>query len=458
VKTNLIEESMCKRILELEIPADKAAEERRNVVGKLRKNVALPGFRVGRAPVGLLERRFREAINQEVLEHLGAEAIKQAFEDVKVSPVGEPELLEQTYEDGQPIQLKISFEVMPDVEMKEYRGLDVEFEPVEFEDGMVDRELANLQQRHANLIQVTDRPVAEGDFATVDYRIIPADQPDEPITRENTPLLVRDGMPYSALALELKGMSTGEEKATDMEFPEDYFESQVAGQKARVEITLKDIREKQLPELNDDFAKSVGEYATLADLRDHLSREIKKDLEGRNRKNMERLVLRRLNRDYEFDVPDNMVNNLFREHASSMVGEMMQYGMSADQIRGMDWDKMRDERKSELQDRVREFILLQNIIQKEGIEVSDEEMEAEFQTMAEQSQVPVEELKQRLVREEGALDRLRSDLKVQKALNILIETAVVKKPEPGAETETTDPVAEEAPPPADTAEGDKTEK
>ncbi|MBN2432270.1 MAG: trigger factor [Acidobacteria bacterium] len=431
---------MCKRILELEIPADKAAEERRNVIGKLKKNVALPGFRVGRAPVGLLERRFREAINQEVLEHLGAEAIKQAFEEVKVNPVGEPELLEQTYEEGRPIQLKIAFEVMPDVEMKDYRGLDVEFEAIQFEEAMVERELAKLQQQNTNLIPVTDRPVAEGDFATVDYTLIRADNPAaEPVTRENTPMLVREGMPYSILALELKGMSAGEEKEAEIAFPEDYFDSQIAGHQAKVMFTLKDIREKQVPELNDDFAKSVGEFATLDSLRDHISAEIKKDLDRKNRQNLERAVLRRLNRDYEFDVPDNMVNNLFREHASSMVGEMMQYGMNADQIRGMDWEKLREERKTELQARVREFILLQNIIQKEGIEVSDDDMEAEFVKMAEQDLSQVDELKQRLVREEGALDRLRSDLKVQKAMDILMESVNLKAP---TVPETAEPEAE----------------
>jgi trigger factor len=177
----------------------------------------------------------------------------------------------------------------------------------------------------------------------------------------------------------------------------------------------------------------VGEYATLDDLRNHIVTEIKNDLEEKNRRNLERAVLHRLNLDYDFDVPDNMVNNLFREHASSMVGEMMQYGMSADQIRGMDWDRMRDERKSELQARVREFILLQNIIEKEGIEVIDEDMEAEYEKMSGQSQLPVEEIKQRLVREEGAIDRLRSDLQVRKAMSLLVDAAKIKEPAPETE-------------------------
>ncbi len=439
MKTNLIEESLCKRVLELEIPADKAEEERHKVVGKLRKMAAVPGFRQGKAPVVLLERRFKEAIDQEVIENTVPDAIKTAMEELKVNPVGEPELMEKMYNPGEPIQLKIAFEVMPEVELKDFDGLEVPYEDESFSDEMVEKELDRMRHSRAEMVPVSDRPAQKGDFVLVDYDAH-LEGHDEPVHQDNAFMIVDENLSYSLVSMQLEGASTGEEKELEIEFPADYYDRQLAGHKGKLNIKINEIKERKLPELTDELAREMGEFESLEDLRQKITDDIRQGVEDQNRQGLERAVLDQWVKQYDFEVPHSLVDAAFREEAGSTVDQLMKMGMAPDNIRQMDWRKIREGKTEQLEARVREMILLNKIVENDNIEVTDDEVEAEISQIAERAQQPVEEVKKQLIRDENSIDNLKSNLKFRKAVDKLI--AAAKVVEPAVEEEITEASAE----------------
>jgi trigger factor len=424
VKATIVEEGACKRILSLEMPVDEVEPIRQKVIAEMKKIAMVPGFRPGRAPVGLLERRFKSAILQEIMEKALEEHLPGALEETKVQPLGKPELVKWDYDFGQPLTISLGFEVMPPLELKEYKGLAVEYAPEPFDESAVDRELDRIVQTFSRFEDVTDRPVAKKDLVEVslDAEI---DGQDAPVHEDSLVMMVDENLPYSLAALPLEGLAVGGERELDLEFPEDYYDKRFAGKHARWKVTAKSARQRIVPELDDEFVKTLGEYQTVAQLRERVEHDLRHAHEHDNRRTLENRVIDALLAGYEFEVPQVLVNAAFEGEAGGAIRNLMARGYSEDDIRRMDWSKIREDQAAKMQQMVRQYIILDKIAEKEGIAVTDEDVEREIVHMAEHDGRPVEDIKKALVRDGKAMDRIKSDLKVQKTVKFLIDAARV---------------------------------
>jgi trigger factor len=442
VKATIVEEGACKRILNLEMPAEEVEPIRQKVIAEMKKIAQVPGFRPGRAPVGLLERRFKTAILQEIMEKALEEHLPGALEEAKVQPLGKPDLVKWEYELGQPLTVSLGFEVMPPFELKEYKGLAVEYAPADFDQASVDQELQRILQTFVRFDEVTARPVQRKDLVEVAVDAAVAGQ-EPPVHDASVVMMVDESLPYSFAALQLEGMKAGETRELDLKFPEDYYDKRFAGKDVRWKATVKSIRERVVPELNDEFVKTLGEYETVAQLRERLEHDLQHSHEHANQRALENKVLEALVKAYDFSVPEVLVHAAFQGEAGGAVRNMMARGYSENEIRKMDWDKIREDQWGRMQQMVRQYTILDRIAEQEKIDVADEDVEKEIAHMAMHEGRPVDEFKQALIRDAKALDRIKSDLKVQKTVKFLVDAAQIEAPQ--AAPEAAAPAAEEKP-------------
>ena len=432
MKATLVEENGCLKTLDLEFPVEEVEPARQKVIKETRKIAQVPGFRPGRAPVGLLERRFKAAIHQEMLEELLKENLPKALEEQKLVPIDKPELKSKEYDFGGPLKATVTFEALPQVELKEYRGLEVKFKPQEFEEKLVDAELERLRQMRSKLTDVTDRPVARLDFVDADFEATFADG-SEPVTQAHAMLAVEEGLSYSLMSLQFENMTAGEEKELDLEFPADYYDTRLAGKAAHLKIRINTVKSRVTPALDDAFAKSVGEFEDLGALRSQLDQNLRAMVEHQNRQRLGRKVIDALVAGYDFPVPKAMADAAFQDSMQSVVYDMAQRGMTDEQIRHLPWDEYRESSSDNLAKRVRELILLGEIATKENIVISDEELEQVIAGEAERHKVPLAEFKQRLTRQEDRLESMKRELRLEKATRLLVDAAVVSEPTPEEE-------------------------
>lgn len=429
MKTNLIQESACRRVLEIEIPADLVTAERQDVMQRMLKVAAVPGFRPGKAPRGMLEKRLKPAIDQEVIENLVPKALQDAMEEYKVSPVGEPRLVRSDYEQDGALQIVIGFEVIPEVEPKEYRGLEVPFKAVEFKDDMVDRELERLRLERTELSPVEGRVAAEGDLVVLDAEIDPEGSPVEKL--EALTMMVKPGLPYSVISLAAAGMEIGTEKQVDVEFPEDYYQKNLAGKKGKITLRLNSIKEQRLPELDDEFARSIGEFDTLDQLRARITEAIRKGIENDNKAARERRTVDKLVDAYDFDVPVALMDMVFRDRTRSTVNRMMEQGFHADHFRKVDWNSVREQETPNLARAVREMIILERISELEKLTVTEEDVQAEVARMAAEYEESEDVIRKQLLGDERSVEGFREHLRMSKVVDLLTSTAKYVEPPAG---------------------------
>lgn len=434
MKVDIIEEGQCQRLVQLELPPEKAEEQRLKTMADLRKKAVVPGFRPGHAPASLLARRFKAAIVQEVIEKLLPEAIHEVLAEHKLHPVGEPVLRESKYEFGGPIQAAIAFEIVPEVTLQEYRGLEVEFAPTPFSEEFVDQELNHLRERHADLRPVENRPIQLNDYAEVDFDAT-AEGLTEPIHQDNKFMMVAEETAHAPIALQLVGMTPGEIKEIDLDMPDTYLDKKLAGKRVHLRLKLNGFKEEVLPPLDDEFARNAGKHESLDDLRNHIRGEVEKAVEQMNRNGLERRVVDKMLEGYDFDIPSSMADALFKGKAESMIGNLMHHGLKEEQIGRMDWRKIREEQTPELVKSGREMLVLQKIAEKEGIEITDEMVEQELVRRSELAKVPLEQIKKSLVSNEEGLGQLKMDLTLHKVIQFLVSAAKISAPKaPPVET------------------------
>lgn len=434
MNANLIVESQCKRILEFEIPPEKTEEERQKVMAEIKKIAVVPGFRTGRAPATLIERRYLPHIKQEIVEKLLPGSLKDELEALNLNPVSQPELLASEFELGQAIQVKVAFEVAPEFELKDYKGLEVAFTPKAFEEKMVDEHLARLQKQHSTIEPVEGRPLQKGDFALVD-QVITTPELEKPIVQEYTLVyLDENDKDYSFLTDLLTGLSINEEKEADVKFPGDFHQKKVAGQEGHIKVLVRAIKKQTLPVLDDEFAKMLGSAQTMDELRQDLRDKIGKAVEIANTRELSRRVIEKMVSAYDFETPPSMEDRVFTSRAADFIDDMKARGYPQEYLSKLDWKQIKQEQAAGNQQKVRELLILQKIASQEGIVASDELLENEINRLSAESNKPADEIRKELIRGEQDLDALKMQVLLQRVKEMVAAAATVV-PEPPAAAE-----------------------
>ncbi len=412
----------CTRELVLDIPAEEVSKAYGKVVGNYRKYAKIPGFRAGKVPESVIKRRYATEIRKDVIDGLLPERFNKAVSDLGVRPVGQPQVTELTVEDGAPLHVKAVFEFVPAFSIEGYQSVTVPKPAVEITEEEVQAELAQLRDSRATIEPVEeDRALVDGDWAQITYKGAIEGEPDAaPVAGEDTLVEIGGKDTVAAFSDALKGAKPGQELKAEVIYPADYAEAKLAGKTVAYDVEVKAIKKRTLPVLDDDFAKELGAYESFADLeervREHLAARKKRSVEGETK---DRLFAA-LTEKYPFPVPESLVQEQIDARLDRGLRALAAQGMDTEQMRKLDFVRLRAAQRDSASAEVRTFILLDRIAQAENITVSDEELDHELQLAALQSREPLDALKVRLTGD-GGLARIREQLRREKTASLLYE-------------------------------------
>ncbi|MGG4000058.1 trigger factor [Neobacillus thermocopriae] len=413
-------------VLTVEVDAEKVNEGLDEAFKKVVKKVQIPGFRKGKIPRSLFEKRFGvESLYADALDILLPEAYAKAVEETGIEPVDRPEIDVEQIEKGKSLIFTAKVTVKPEVTLGQYKGLEVEKLDDTVTDEDVEQELKRLQERHAELVVKEEGTVENGDTVVIDFEGFVDGEAFEGGKAENYSLVIGSGTFIPGFEEQLIGMAAGEEKDIEVTFPEEYHAEQLAGKPAVFKIKLHEIKTKQLPALDDEFAKDVDEEVETLDalkekIKERLTNEKKEEAEAALRD----AVVQKATENAQMDIPEVMVKNETDRMIREFEQRLQMQGLNLDlyyQFSGQDEAALREQMKEEAEKRVRVTLTLEAIVKAENIDVTEEEVEKELQEMASLYNLSVDKLKELL----GTLDGLKEDLKMRKAIDFLVENSKV---------------------------------
>jgi trigger factor len=419
--------SSVERKVVIEVDAGEVARELERAYKGLSRQVKVPGFRAGKVPRRILETRFRDQVEQDVVQHLVEHSWKDAVDEQELFPVAPPVVSPERLEEGKPFRYEARVEVKPEVILKEWEGLGYEPATGEVTDQMVQDELLRLQDSLSHMVPIEDRKVAvTGDYALIHYVGRREGTEFEGGKGEGVTVLVGPGSLLEGNAPMLAGVEVGQTVEADVEFPPDYRDEALRGQTAQFAITLERIQKREVPELDDELAKDVGGDAKTLD---ELKAKIRENLQTREndrieRENRERL-LKALIEKNPVDVPKAMVERGIDVMMSGAVERFARQGIDVRQL-GLDFRRLREDLRERATDEVKSALLLEALAEAQKLEISDDELADHYRKVAEGSGVP--EAKVRAHYEKDASERsgLKVRLQEEKALALLKSRANVK--------------------------------
>ena len=432
----------CTRELVIDVPADEVAAAYRKVAANYRRYAKIPGFRAGKVPESIIRRRFAAEIRKEVIDSLLPDRFNKGVNELNIRPVGQPQVTELTVEDGTPLHVKAVFEFIPAFSIDGYKDVKVAKPSVEVSDEEFQHEVGHLRDSRATIEPVEeDRPLQDGDWAEITYKgqiqPAPADAAtdaapeataeseskpadSEPIGGENTLVEIGGKDTVEAFTNSLRGAKPGQELKLEVIYPADYSESRLAGKTVAYDVEVKAIKKRILPELNDDFAKELGHYESYADL----EKSVRDYLEARKRRSVEAEtkdhLFAAMTEKFTFPVPESLVQDQIDTRLERGLRALAAQGMQPEQMRKLDFTRLRVAQRDSAVAEVKTNILLDRIAGEENITISDEEMDKELQIVSIQSREPLDALKVRLTKD-GGLARIREQLKRDKTAFILYE-------------------------------------
>ncbi len=416
MKVNVTKDKAWKRILEIEIPVEKVRGEFDSIYQEYQKKVRIPGFRKGRAPIEMIKSRYKEAVVKDVLDKLLPQAYEEAIKQNNLTPLTLPVLKEEIdLKEGFPLQFKVLIEVRPEIEVKDYKGLKLKKKIVQITDEHVQHALNYLQDKNAELHSV-EREAKDGDFLIVDLEEIAGGQAKTKKKTENQQIWLKKENLLTEFYRGLLGAKAGDEKDIEAIYPRDYFEKNLAGKVIKYKARIKEVKEKILPQVNDDFAKGLGEYKNL----DELKKKIKEDLERESQKDAEKdlgnQVIKQVVEKNAFEVPESLLNL----YLDNMVEDFKKSYKNVDEA------KLREQYKDLGLSRIRWEFLMHEIVKKEKIEVTKEEMDKWVEKFAKANSLDLKQAKE-FIAQKRKLKDIKETILEDKVMELIIKNSKVEE-------------------------------
>src|ERR1700692_1244310 len=376
-------EATCRRELDLEIPAETVQKAVKRVAKEFARVARVPGFRPGKAPITLIRRRFAEDIKSEVLQSLVPEQVERAVTESKLVPVTQPQIDKVDFAEAGPVKFRAVFEVLPEFELGQYKDLEVEVEDHKIEDSDVDKGIEELRDRAANFVPVEGRPIADGDYAQLQLKGIPAGG-GEPIEADSVLCHVGGEETMEPFNQNLRGANTGDHKNFDVTYPSDYPDPKLQGKTYSYAVEVLGIKEKKRPDLTDEFAKDVSDAQTLDELRTKMRENLEAARTHRQSEQTREKLLAQIVKAHEFPVPEALVEHQMDSRLERTVRSLASQGVDPRAV-NVDWVALRSRQKDRSVEDVKAELLLDRIATAEHIEVGEEEVEKEIAAIAERS-------------------------------------------------------------------------
>lgn len=420
------------RSVEVTIPADEVSRAMRSTVKRYQKQARLPGFRAGKVPESLIRARFAERVRQDVLEAVMPQHFQKAIAEGNYKLVSQPQVVDMKMEDDQPLWFKAEFEVMPEFSVEGYQDVKVEKPNSAFTDEEFAAEVERVRESRSTMEPVEeDRPLADGDWAQISFtgNVQPAAENENAAetTPDNTPLTGEDVMlevggsnTLPAFNEALRGAKVGQELKFELSYPEDFAEKRLAGKTVAYDVAVKAIKRRVEPELNDDFAKELGDYSGYEDFTTKFRENLQAEKERRTETDTRERLLNALSERFQFPVPESMVQQQIDVRLDRGLRALASQGMREEDMKRLDFARLRAAQRDSASNEVRSLLILDRIADAENIGVSDEEVSQELELLSLRLREPVDALSVRLT-QDGSMARIREQIRRDKTATLLYE-------------------------------------
>jgi len=412
----------CRRELDLEIPADVVTQKMESVAKEFSRVARVPGFRPGKAPVALIRKRFAEEIKGEVVQSLIPESVEKAVTEQKLTPVSQPQVEKLDFTEGQPLKFRAVFEVLPEFEVSNYKELDIEMPTMDLTDADVDKTLEEMRQRAAAFAPVEGRPAENDDY--VQLKINGTSEGAEPVQADSVLCHIGAEETMEPFNENLRGANIGDHKEFEVTYPADYPDAKLSGKTYHYNVEVLGVKNKKLPDLNDEFAKDVSDATTLDELKKKVHESLEHERDHKRKEMLREKVLAALIKTHDFPVPESLVQHQMDVRLERFVRQLASQGIDPRAV-NFDWASLRSRQQERAADDVKAELIVDRIATAENIDVSDEELNHELEHAATHSGESAAAIHARLTKQ-GTLDRMKSKLRSDKTLDWLAQNSRIR--------------------------------
>lgn len=415
--------------LEIEVPSPEVDTALGRAYRKVVSKINLPGFRKGKIPRRILEMRFGpEILHDDALEMLIPVAYKQAIKEAELEPIDEPKIECRQLEEGKPLLFEAVVEVVPEVILGPYKGIEVEQEEIEITAEQVEKSLEDLREQQARLVTLPEGTSEKGDLVIIDFEGSIEGEPFEGGKAENYSLELGSRSFIEGFEKQLEGAVTGEQREVSVKYPDDYYQEKLAGKEALFQVTVKEIKRKQLPELDDEFGKEIGDFENLEELRADVWKRLENSAREQSHQKLENELILKISERAQVELPEVLVER----ELDKMMDELEQFlryqGLTLDKFMEASdttMEELRQQKKPDAEKRCKSALVLKAIIKQEGIFAEDPEIDQRIEEIARAYDDKPERIKE-LFEKQGRLQMMREEIKIKKAIELLLKEAQVK--------------------------------
>jgi trigger factor len=416
--------------LEIEVAAPDVDTALAKAYRKVVKDVNLPGFRKGKVPRRILESRFGpEILHEEALEILVPPAYEEALTEADIDPINQPDFELVQVEEGKPLLFNAVVEVLPPVELGEYKGLEAEQDEVEVDEIQIDHHLYMLREQNARLVPREEGPVKDGDLVSIDFKGFVDGEPFEGGEAENYSLEIGSKSFIPGFEEQLIGAKIDDDVEVKVKFPDNYRKEDIAGKDAVFQVKIKQIKEKQLPDLDDEFVKEVSEFETVDQMKEDLRVKLLKNAEEESKTKLEEYLIEKVSGASSVEPPKVLVDRQIDRMLGDLESYLRYQGMGLDQfieLSGKTREDLREDRREEAEVRVKANLVLDAIAKKEGIAIEESELEAKIEEIAKSYNDEPERIKG-ILENQGRLPVMAEEMRIRRAIDLIVAEAKIKK-------------------------------
>jgi len=408
------------REISVEIPAEEVTREMEIIIQKYQKVARLPGFRTGHVPATIIRQRFKEDLKSDVVEALVPRYFRKEAEKQGMTPVSQPRVTDLHIHDGEPLRFKASFEIMPEIVVEGYKELRAEHPEIVVKDEEVEDAVNSVREQHATYASVEGRALAEGDFAqsSMDGKPKDGDDNTQPVHMDEVLIEIGGKNTVPEFTENLRGANAGDEREFEVSYPADVADKRLAGKTFVYTVKIQAIKQKNLPELNDDFAKELGEFTSL----DQVRKQIRENMQAERKHDADReakdkLVAELVKRN-DFEVPESLIDRQIDLRLERGLRALAAQGMKMEDLKKMDLPRLRSGQRDQAVLDVKSSLLLERVAELAQIQAGEDEVKHEIEALAKQSKQTPEAIRARLT-QDGGLDRIRNRIRSEKTLDFL---------------------------------------
>jgi trigger factor len=467
----------CAREIDVEVPADVLTREVASLLKRYTKVAKIPGFRPGKVPPSMVKRQYGEGLMQEAVENVINRVMPDEIKKHNFAPISQPRIEDLHAHEGEPLRFKATFEILPEVEISDYKDLAPEAPEIKITDEEVEEALKNVQQQHATYNAIEeDRPLQDGDFAQVSLEGTPhpvetaaeaqpaaeagtaegateapsegategdkteaAKPAEQPVKVDDVMIEIGNPNTVTEFSDNLRGVKPGESRTFDVKYAQDYADQRLAGRTFSYTIQVKGIKSKSVPELNEDFAKELGDFSSLDEVRQRIREGMEHERQHQAEHAAKDKIVDELLKKCDFPVPNVLVEQAINHRLDRGLRALAQQGMKPEDMRRMDFQRLRDGQREAAERDVKVAMILDKIAELENIDATEDEVNTQILGIAQQQHRPFPQVREEIAHE-GGIGRIRDTLREQKTLEFLYR-GTVPGPAVAAEAHASEPAS-----------------